>query len=193
MALPVESQHKACCDQAGRLMLKYRFKTKPYQHQVKGIKFVFRQWSNGLGAALLFDPRTGKTKTSIDAVSILHLKHNVKRILVICPNRVMGTWVREFHNHCPLHADVILWDAKGRRRALPRNISPYDIQVVVVNFDAFSTPGKRLPSGRRSRKTGLEISLPLLLWTKDIRSSLHQAKRQWPSCLCVTTSSTGCC
>lgn len=135
-------------------MLKYRFKTKPYQHQVKGIKFVFRQWSNGLGAALLFDPRTGKTKTSIDAVSILHLKHNVKRILVICPNRVMGTWVREFHNHCPLHADVILWDAKGRRRALPRNISPYDIQVVVVNFDAFSTPGKRLPSGRRSRKTG---------------------------------------
>src|SRR5687768_13617010 len=132
----------------------YRFKTKPYAHQKEGIKFVFRQWGDGLGAALLFDPRTGKTKTSIDAIGALHQKHGVTRVLVVCPNRVMGTWVQEFHTHSPLHVQCIVWDAKGRRRPLPKTISPYDIQVVIVNFEAFATPGKRLPSGRRSRKTG---------------------------------------
>lgn len=132
----------------------YRFKTKPYAHQKRGIRFIFRQWRKNLGAALLFDPRTGKSKTSIDAICALHLKHGVKRVLVVCPNRVMGTWVREFHIHAPLHVQCVIWDAKGRRRALPSTVAPYDIQVVIVNFEAFSTPGKRLPSGRRSRKTG---------------------------------------
>lgn len=132
----------------------YRFRTKPYQHQIEGIRFAFRQWGKGLGAAFLFDPRTGKTKTSIDAIGVLHQKYGVKRVLVICPNRVMGTWVKEFNTHSPLHVQCIVWDAKGRRRALPANMSPYDIQVVIVNFEAFATPGKRLPSGRRSKKTG---------------------------------------
>jgi hypothetical protein len=47
-----------------------------------------------------------------------------------------------------------VWDAKGRRSPLPRTVAPYDIQVVIVNFEAFATPGRRLPSGRRSRTTG---------------------------------------
>lgn len=132
----------------------YRFRTKPYAHQREGIRHIFRQWNQGLGAALLFDPRTGKTKTTIDAIGALHLKHGVNRVVVICPNRVMGTWVQEWMTHSSLHVQCIVWDAKARRRPLPKTISPYDIQVVIVNFDAFATPGKKLPSGRRSRKTG---------------------------------------
>lgn len=132
----------------------YRFKTKPYAHQVEGVRFAFSQWNEGLGAAFLFDPRTGKTKTTIDAIGALHMKHGIRRVLVVCPNRVMGVWVTEFHAHSPLHVQCIVWDAKARKRPLPRTVSPYDLQVVIVNFDAFSTPGQRLPSGRRSKKTG---------------------------------------
>jgi len=146
----------------------YRFKTKPYRHQVRGVKFAFRQWHQGLGAALLFDPRTGKTKTSIDAIGALHLKHGIRRVLVICPNRVMGTWVQEFLTHSPLHVQCVIWDAKGRRRALPKTVTPYDIQVVVVNFEAFATPGKRLPSGRRSKSTGrFATRKKILTWLGD--------------------------
>lgn len=118
------------------------------------MRFAFSQWNQGLGAAFLFDPRTGKTKTTIDAICAAHMKFGVRRVLVVCPNRVMGVWVHEFHTHSPLNVQCIIWDAKARRRALPRDIAPYDIQVVIVNFEAFSTPGKRLPSGRRSKKTG---------------------------------------
>lgn len=135
--------------------MRYQFKTRPYRHQVEGIKFAFKQFSQGLGAGFLFEPRTGKTKTTIDTASILYLKYGVRKILVITPNRVLGTWVREFHTHCPLVHEVIVWDAKERRKGAIRQPPGHiDLQVVVTNFETFGTPGKKLESGRRSRTTG---------------------------------------
>lgn len=135
--------------------MKYVFKTRPYRHQVEGIKFAFKQFNRGLGAAFLFEPRTGKTKTTIDTASILYHKKGVRKILVISPNRVLGTWVREFHTHCPLVHEVIVWDAKERRKGAIRQPPGHvDLQVVVTNFETFGTPGKKLESGRRSRSTG---------------------------------------
>lgn len=135
--------------------MRYRFKTRPYRHQVEGIKFAFKQFNKGLGAALFFEPRTGKTKTAIDIASILYHKRKVRKILIIAPNRVLGTWVREFHTHCPLVHQVVVWDAKERRKgAIPQPAGHLDIQIVVTNFETFATPGKTLPSGHRSRTTG---------------------------------------
>lgn len=135
--------------------MRYQFKTKPFRHQVEGIRFAFRQFNRGLGAALLFEPRTGKTKTAIDIASILYHKHKVRKVLVIAPNRVLGTWAREFHAHCPLVHELIVWDAKERRKGAIRQPPGYlDLQVVVTNFETFGTPGKKLESGRRSRSTG---------------------------------------
>lgn len=134
--------------------MKYKFRTKPYKHQVRGIKFAMKQFKNGHGVAFLFEPRTGKTKTTIDTLAILHKKHGVRRALVVAPNRVMGTWVDEIHTHAPLTVQTIVWDAEARKSPLPRTLGPYDMQVVIVNFEAFATPGKRTPSGRRSKASG---------------------------------------
>ena len=135
--------------------MKYPFKTKPYAHQVKGMRFAFQQFNRGLGAGFLFAPRTGKTKTTIDTVSALHMKREVRKILIISPNRVLGTWVREFHTHCPLVHEVIVWDARERRKGTIRQPAGHvDLPVIITNFETFSTPGRRLPSGRRSRSTG---------------------------------------
>lgn len=102
------------------------------------------------------EPRTGKTKTTIDYMSMLHMKRGVRRFLVVCPTRVMGVWAEEMHNHCPYMAQVIIWDARTRRKmpTLPDTLGPYDMQVVVVNYEAFATPGKKLESGRRSKASG---------------------------------------
>jgi SNF2 family DNA or RNA helicase len=135
--------------------VRYPFKTRPYAHQIEGIRFAFRQFNRGLGAALLFEPRTGKTKTAIDISAILYMKRKVRKVLVISPNRVLGTWAREFHAHCPLVHEIIVWDAKERRKGAIRQPAGHlDLQVVVTNFETFATPGKRLESGRRSRSTG---------------------------------------
>jgi len=119
------------------------------------MRFAFRQFNRGYGAALLFEPRTGKTKTSIDIVSALYMKRGVRKIVIIAPNRVLGTWAKEFHIHCPLVYQIIVWDAKERRKGAIRQPDGHlDIQVVVTNYETFGTPGKRLESGRRSRSTG---------------------------------------
>lgn len=134
--------------------MKYRFKTRPFVHQVRGVKFALRQFQKGLGVAFLFEPRTGKTKTTVDTLGVLHHKYGVRRVLVIAPNRVLGTWVHEIHTHCPLTVQTIVWDRKARKTTLPKSVGPYDLQVVIVNFEAFGTPGRRTPSGRRSRSSG---------------------------------------
>jgi hypothetical protein len=54
--------------------MRYQFKTRPYKHQLEGIRFAFKQFNQGLGAAFLFEPRTGKTKTTIDTAAILYYK-----------------------------------------------------------------------------------------------------------------------
>lgn len=134
--------------------MKYKFKTKPYAHQREGVRFVFKQWKQGLGAALLFEPRTGKTKTAIDSVAILHHLTGVRKVLVIAPNRVLGTWVQEFSIHCPLVVQTIIWDKDARKAPLPKSVGPYDLQIIITNFEAFGRPGRKTKSGRRSRATG---------------------------------------
>lgn len=135
--------------------MRYKFKTRPYRHQVEGIRFAFKQFAQGHGAALLFEPRTGKTKTAIDIASILYHKQDLRKVLIIAPNRVLGVWAREFHAHCPLVHEIIVWDKKERRKGTIRQPAGHiDLQVVVTNYETFATPGKMLPSGRRSRSTG---------------------------------------
>lgn len=135
--------------------MKYPFKTKPYAHQVEGIRFAFKQFNRGLGVAFLFEPRTGKTKTTIDSISALYLKHGVRKVFIIAPNRVLGVWVQEFHNHCPLVHEVVVWDAKERRKGPIRQPAGHtDIQVVITNFETFGVPGRKTASGRRSKANG---------------------------------------
>lgn len=138
---------------AARKKSVYRFKTRPYAHQKEALRKLI---SNGFGGALLMEPRTGKTKTTIDYMSMLHMKRGVRRFLVVAPTRVMGVWAEELHNHCPYMVQTIIWDARTRRKmpVLPDTMGPYDMQVVVVNYEAFATPGKKLESGRRSKASG---------------------------------------
>ena len=134
--------------------MKYKFRTKPYAHQRDGVRFALQQFSIGLGAGLLFEPRTGKTKTTVDTISAAHMKFGVRKVLIIAPNRVLGTWVAEIAAHTPLTVQTIVWDARARRNPIPRHDPIYDVQILVTNYETFGVPGRRLPSGRRSKANG---------------------------------------
>jgi SNF2 family DNA or RNA helicase len=130
----------------------YKFKTKPYRHQVKALRKLMK---NGYGGELFMDPRTGKSKTAVDYGSMLATKGRIDKIVIICPARVMHVWIEQFHKHCPLIYHTTIWDAKERRKGPPPPVrGSYDLNVVIVNYEAFATPGKRLKSGRRSKATG---------------------------------------
>lgn len=131
--------------------MKYKFKTTPYKHQKQAIRKLL---DNGFGGALLMEPRTGKTKTTIDYLSILAQAGKIDRVVIVAPARVLDVWVQEFHAHCPLLHHVYVWDKKARKQPLPPVNGVFMLSVLLVNYEAFAVPGKKLPSGRRSKATG---------------------------------------
>jgi SNF2-related domain len=122
--------------------VKYKFKTRPYAHQVAAIEFLLSLYRKGNKAgALLMAPRTGKTKVAIDWASILHQAGKVSRVIVICPVSVMGVWEEEIKTHCPVPYKVVIWDKDGRKETTLPPFSLNKLVFVLVNYDAFSTPG----------------------------------------------------
>lgn len=125
-------------------MAKYRFKTKPYRHQYAALKKLLElEW----GGALLMEPRTGKTKVSIDFASIRHQQGLVNRTLIICPATIIDVWIDEIATHCPFDYTITIWDKKGRKTNELPKFGRTTLDFVIINYDAFSTPGQR--TGRR--------------------------------------------
>jgi hypothetical protein len=140
---------------------KYRFKQRPYKHQVLAVKKLL---ATGWGGALLMEPRTGKTKVAIDYMSILHQAGHVNRVLVVGPTVAAGVWSQQLEANCPLPYSFLHWNRKirktTRRRAVAglngrkqrvtvRNtqyqaLPPFGrdrLDVVFLNYDAFAAPG----------------------------------------------------
>lgn len=137
-------------------MTTYKFKTKPYRHQVAALKKLI---DNGWGGALLMEPRTGKTKVCIDYASILHQKGKASRVLIVCPSAIMDVWVDEIKTHCPFPHRITVWDRKGRKKVDLPKFGRDILDFVILNYDAFSIPGKVTGkredgSVRRSRTRG---------------------------------------
>ena len=113
----------------------YRFKKKPYKHQVKALKKLL---STGFGGALLMEPRTGKTKVAIDYLSVLHQAGKVNRVVIVCPVGVMGVWKDELKANCPHRYRLTIWDRDGRKLVeLPK--FGFDIlDVLIINSVSYT-------------------------------------------------------
>lgn len=96
------------------------------------------------------EPRTGKTKVAVDYMSILHLAGKVNRVVVFCPVGVMGVWVDQIAENCPVKTRVIVWDKKQRKLQPLPSFGKDVLDIVIVNYDAMSTPGRY----RTDRRTG---------------------------------------
>lgn len=110
------------------------------------------------------EPRTGKTKVAIDYMSILHQKDEVSRVLVIGPVVAGAVWEEQMEKNCPFKYNYMIWDKDARKRGgrKYRELPPFGntrLDVVFVNYDAFSTPGAargrdRHGNIKRSRSRG---------------------------------------
>lgn len=130
----------------------YRYKTPPYRHQVRALKKLI---ANGYGGELFMDPRTGKSKTAVDYAGALATAGRIDKVIIVAPNRVLDVWVEQFHTHCPLMYHTTIYDARERRKGPPPTPrASYDLNVVLINYEAFGTPGKKTKSGRRSKASG---------------------------------------
>ena len=122
--------------------MKYKFKTKPYAHQLTALE---KSW-NRETYAYFMEMGTGKTKVLIDNLAMLYDKGKVNGALIIAPKGVVGTWYnQELPTHLPDHIDnmTILWQSHITKKQQEKLNTLFEtgekLHILVMNVEAFST------------------------------------------------------
>jgi SNF2 family DNA or RNA helicase len=122
--------------------MNYKFKTKPYAHQLTALE---KSW-NKENFAYFMEMGTGKTKVLIDNVAMLYDKGKIDGALIIAPKGVVKTWYeQELPTHLADHIEnvSVLWQAnitKGQQEKLD-SLFEIDsaLHILVMNVEALST------------------------------------------------------
>jgi len=122
--------------------MKYKFKTKPYEHQLKALEMS----CNRETFAYFMEMGTGKTKVLIDNMAMLYDKGKIDGALIIAPKGVIGTWYnQELPAHLVDHIEnvTVLWQAnitKSQSRKLGTLFKTgEELHILIMNVEAFST------------------------------------------------------
>ena len=131
----------------------YRFKTKPYAHQITALE---KSWDKE-EYAYFMEMGTGKSKVLIDNIAMLYDKGKINGVLIVAPKGVYKNWYSsEIPTHLASHIQhkSVLWTAsisKTKQEELNSLFkSDFNLHVLVMNVEAFST------------KKGLQFALKFL-------------------------------
>ena len=123
-------------------MINYKFKTKPYAHQLKALE---KSWDKE-AYAYFMEMGTGKSKVLIDNLAMLYDKGKVNGALIVAPKGVVGTWYNnELPDHLSDHIDnkTVLWQAMiNKTQEKKLNIlfeTGEELHILIMNVEAFST------------------------------------------------------
>jgi len=140
-----------CCQLERRKIMNYKFKTKPYAHQMTALE---KSW-NKETYAYFMEMGTGKTKVLIDNLAMLYDKGKVNGALIIAPKGVVGTWyTNELPTHLPNHIEnvTVLWQpniTKKQQESLDTLFQEGEsLHILIMNVEAFSTDKGRLFAGK---------------------------------------------
>jgi len=122
--------------------MKYKFKTKPYQHQLVALE---KSW-NKETYAYFMEMGTGKTKVLIDNAAMLYDKGKIDGLLIVAPKGVVSTWyTQELPLHLPDHIEntAVLWQATINQKQQLKLDTLFEIShklhLLIMNVEAFST------------------------------------------------------
>jgi SNF2 family DNA or RNA helicase len=120
----------------------YKFKTKPFAHQLKALEM---SWDKKVFAYFM-EMGTGKSKVLIDNMSILYDKGLINGALIIAPKGVYKNWFdSEIPTHMADHIEktMVLWESSaGKSKEKELNTlfkSSYDLHILIMNVEALST------------------------------------------------------
>jgi len=120
----------------------YRFKTKPYSHQLKALE---KSWAEDT-YALFMEMGTGKSKVLVDNIAMLYDRGAIKGALIVAPKGVYKNWDSiEFPVHMPEHIDYtkVLWEptmTKKKQAELDTLFAgDHKLKLLIMNVEAFST------------------------------------------------------
>jgi SNF2 family DNA or RNA helicase len=123
--------------------MNYKFKTKPYAHQLKALEM---SWNKEVFAYFM-EMGTGKSKVLLDNVAMLYDKGKIDSVLIVAPKGVYKNWYdSEIPAHLPDHIDenVVLWRSLTTKEQKLQFDSLFKIDytklhIFVMNVEALST------------------------------------------------------
>ena len=120
----------------------YKFKTKPYEHQMKALE---QSWASDT-YALFMEMGTGKSKVLVDNIAMLYDRGAIRAALIIAPKGVYKNWdAIEFPVHLPDHVEhtKVLWEASTTKKKQMELDTLFDgkenLKILIMNVEAFST------------------------------------------------------
>jgi len=122
--------------------MNYKFKTKPYEHQLEALK---RSW-NKKEYAYFMEMGTGKSKVLIDNIAMLYDKGGINAAILVAPKGVYRNWSeKEIPAHMPDHIEkhIGVWtpapNTKQKRELIKLFEVNHDLKLLIINVEAFST------------------------------------------------------
>jgi SNF2 family DNA or RNA helicase len=120
--------------------MKYKFKTKPFSHQLKALEM---SWKRQVFAYFM-EMGTGKSKVLIDNISMLYDNGKINGVLIVAPKGVYKNWYSDqIPTHMPDHIEktVVLWESSKNKDAEYKKLfeSSDNLQILIMNVEAFST------------------------------------------------------
>jgi SNF2 family DNA or RNA helicase len=123
-------------------MQKYKFKTKPYEHQ----KTVLEDSWAANNYALFMEMGTGKSKIALDTIGALFEDGKIDTAFIVAPKGVFHNWSqKEIVAHLPdrIQRKVLSWQPnitktfRGQFEEFCKNTD--ELRIFVMNVEAFST------------------------------------------------------
>ena len=123
--------------------MNYKFKTKPYAHQLKALEM---SWNKEVFAYFM-EMGTGKSKVLLDNAAMLYDKGKIDSVLIVAPKGVYKNWYdSEIPEHLAEHIarNVVLWKSLVTRQQKLKCDSLFDhdftkLQILLMNVEALST------------------------------------------------------
>ena len=124
------------------MLNKYRFKTKPYDHQRAALGASWDKHE----FAYFMEMGTGKSKVLIDNLALLYDYGHVDAALIVAPKGVYKNWAElEIPKHLPDHVQnrIVSWYPNPNKKQKADLFSLFeltpDLKIFVMNIEALST------------------------------------------------------
>ena len=123
-------------------MINYKFKTKPYAHQLTALEKSWDKTEYGY----FMEMGTGKSKVLVDNMAMLYDKGRINGAIIIAPKGVYRNWFsQEIPNHLASHIQpkMVLWTALTSKTKDKEYQSLFetghDLHILIMNVEALST------------------------------------------------------
>ena len=120
----------------------YKFKTKPYAHQLTALE---KSWDKS-EYGYFMEMGTGKSKVLVDNMAMLYDKGRINGAIIIAPKGVYRNWLsQEIPNHLPSHIShkTVLWTALTSKTKDKEYRQLFeidnDLHILIMNVEALST------------------------------------------------------